>query len=537
MLVTGRGTIAKVTYAGEENAGEINKLLHAVVDNEDEFEPWEELVTKASSLEGGVTRNSSPSAIELVRNVFDCFLAKFPLFFGYWKKYADLEFSIGGTETAEMVYERGVSCISSCVDLWKDYCNFKIETCHNNDIIRELFERAAEFVGLDFFAHPFWEKYIDFEERMGESTNVAKIYARLIHLPTYQFNRYYEKFRAQINGTAPVESLTDAETLEQIQGQIKAEGQSYPANSPDLDRLLRTKIDAYYYEVYVRTQAEVGKRWDYEKAIKRGYFHVTPIEEEELVNWRKYLDLEEGVGDYKRIAFLYERCLVACALHEEFWLRYARWMFAQGKDEDARIIYMRASSIYVPIAEPTVRLHWARFEEKLDNIAYANLIHEQILEELPGHVETMISWAGVQRRHHGDQAALDKLEELIKANEDVAGRLTAEQARILWQCSGDIDKARQLFKDRSSNYPESRDFWLDYLRFEIAQPSVDQDEAHDRIKAVYDLMRAKARFSSEIMKELSHCYMAYLLDRGNKKAATEYMLLDKEVNGGLDGYV
>jgi pre-mRNA-processing factor 39 len=38
-----------------------------------------------------------------VRNVYDCFLAKFPYFFGYWKKYADLEFSIGGTETAEMV--------------------------------------------------------------------------------------------------------------------------------------------------------------------------------------------------------------------------------------------------------------------------------------------------------------------------------------------------------------------------------------------------------------------------------------------------
>ena len=41
--------------------------------------------------------------IELVRNVYDCFLTKFPLFFGYWKKYADLEFAIGGTETAEMV--------------------------------------------------------------------------------------------------------------------------------------------------------------------------------------------------------------------------------------------------------------------------------------------------------------------------------------------------------------------------------------------------------------------------------------------------
>lgn len=73
------------------------------VENEDDFERWEALVARASELEGGVTRNSSPSAIELVRNVYDCFLTKFPLFFGYWKKYADLEFAIGGTETAEMV--------------------------------------------------------------------------------------------------------------------------------------------------------------------------------------------------------------------------------------------------------------------------------------------------------------------------------------------------------------------------------------------------------------------------------------------------
>ena len=71
--------------------------------SEDEFEKWEALVLRAIELEGGVTRNSSPASIDLVRKLFDCFLAKFPLFFGYWKKYADFEFSIGGTETAEMV--------------------------------------------------------------------------------------------------------------------------------------------------------------------------------------------------------------------------------------------------------------------------------------------------------------------------------------------------------------------------------------------------------------------------------------------------
>lgn len=50
-----------------------------------------------------MNRNSSPQAIATTRDSYDRFLAKFPLLFGYWKKYADLEFSIAGTEAAEMV--------------------------------------------------------------------------------------------------------------------------------------------------------------------------------------------------------------------------------------------------------------------------------------------------------------------------------------------------------------------------------------------------------------------------------------------------
>jgi hypothetical protein len=60
-------------------------------------------VRGAEALEGGINRNSNPQAINTVRNSYDRFLAKFPLLFGYWKKYADLEFSITGTEAAEMV--------------------------------------------------------------------------------------------------------------------------------------------------------------------------------------------------------------------------------------------------------------------------------------------------------------------------------------------------------------------------------------------------------------------------------------------------
>lgn len=57
----------------------------------------------AEGQEGGINRNSSPNAITATRSIYDRFLAKFPLLFGYWKKYADLEFAIAGTEASEMV--------------------------------------------------------------------------------------------------------------------------------------------------------------------------------------------------------------------------------------------------------------------------------------------------------------------------------------------------------------------------------------------------------------------------------------------------
>jgi pre-mRNA-processing factor 39 len=85
----------------------------AQLENTDNFESWEKLVRAAETLEGGLNRNSSPQAIATIRDAYDRFLAKFPLLFGYWKKYADLEFSIAGTEAAEMV-RLGYRCQTRC---------------------------------------------------------------------------------------------------------------------------------------------------------------------------------------------------------------------------------------------------------------------------------------------------------------------------------------------------------------------------------------------------------------------------------------
>lgn len=367
---------------------------------------------------------------------------------------------------------------------------------------------------------------------MQEPANATKIYSRVLLLPIYQFSRYYEKFTALI-GTRPIEDLAEPEVLETIKSAMQLENQGFPEKAPlELERQLREKIHAYYYESYSRTQQDVQNRWNFEQAIKRAYFHVTELEDAELENWRKYLDFEEKQGDFERTSFLYERCLVACALYDEFWLRYARWMFSQGKEENTRIIYMRASCIFVPIEAPTVRLNWARLEEKLGRISVAREIHTSMLEQAPEHVETIISLAGVVRRHEGNDEAVKVLEDYIgQRTSQVGGVLAAEQARILWQCKGVVDEARQAFKDKHQKFLDSRDFWHKYLQFEIEQPSTDQEEAHKRVKAVHDLVRTKGRLSPDASKQLSHFYMTFLLNRGGKDAAEEYMKLDKEVNG------
>ena len=75
----------------------------AQLEEPEEFEHWDKLVRAAEAQEGGLGRNSSPQAIAATRDTYDRLLARFPLFFGYWKKYADLEFVVAGTEAAEMV--------------------------------------------------------------------------------------------------------------------------------------------------------------------------------------------------------------------------------------------------------------------------------------------------------------------------------------------------------------------------------------------------------------------------------------------------
>lgn len=394
-------------------------------------------------------------------------------------------------------------------------------------------------MGLDFLSHPFWDKYIEFEERLDAFDKIFSILGRVIHIPMHQYARYFERYR-QLAQTRPLNELASTETLSQFRTEIESASGNLPPGAKaeaEIERDLRLRLDTYHLEVFHKTQTETTKRWTYESEIKRPYFHVTDLDEGQLANWRRYLDFEETEGSYPRISFLYERCLVTCAHYEEFWLRYARWMSAQtGKEEEVRNIYQRASTIYVPIANPTVRLHYAYFEEMSDRVDIAKDIHNAILIQLPGNIEVIISLANLSRRHGGLEAAIEVYKAQLASTEcdlSTKAALVAEWSRLLWKIKGSPEDARQVFEKNQQYYLDSRPFWTSYLMFELEQPTsaAKEHEQYPRIRQVIDDIRSKSTIPAEVVKELVQTYMIYLLERGSGEAAKEYMTLDREIHG------
>lgn len=391
-------------------------------------------------------------------------------------------------------------------------------------------------MGLDFLAHPFWDKYIEFEERFEAHDKVFALLTRVIAIPMHQYARYFEKYRT-IAASRPVNELAPQNLFVGFQAEVLADPTLSGRGELEVDRAMRARLDNYHLDIFNNTQTETTKRWTYEQNIKRPYFHVTELDQDQLENWQKYLDFEESEGDYSRTAFLYERCVVTCAQYDEFWTRFVRWMYAQdGHEEEVRSVYQRACCLYVPIAKPAIRIMWSLFEEMSGRPTVAAAIYEAILVSIPGHIEAIIGLANLQRRQYGYDAAVQVYQKYIADAEcpsDAKGALTAEMARLAYKTKGSPDEARGIFQSQWQTYLDSSPFWTGYLGFEMDQITVADTEGqqYQRIRSVHDDIRRKSRLAPEVIRELSQKYMVYLTERNDKDAAKEYMDLDVEVNG------
>ncbi|XP_041121640.1 pre-mRNA-processing factor 39-like isoform X1 [Polyodon spathula] len=401
------------------------------------------------------------------RKAFDAFFSRYPYCYGYWKKYADLEKRHGNIKRAEEAYRQGLQAIPLSVDLWIHYINFLKESLDPSEPetesqLRSAYEHAVLAAGTDFRSDRLWEAYINWETELGNLREVTAIYDRLLGIPTQLYSHHFQRFREHIQNNLPKQFLSVDEFIKLRRelasvnghgGEDAPPGDDVPPGIEDLAdpakliteiENMRHRVIESRQEVFNHNEHEVSKRWTFEEGIKRPYFHVKPLEKAQLNNWKEYLDFEIENGTPERVAVLFERCLVACALYEEFWVKYAKYLENHSID-GVRHVYMKACTIHLP-KKPMVHLLWSAFEEQQGNIEEARGILKTFEETVPGLAMVRLRRVSLERRHGNLEEAESLLREAIKNGKtaSVSSFYSIKLARLLFKVQKSLQRAREV---------------------------------------------------------------------------------------------
>lgn len=74
--------------------------------------------------------------VEEICLVYDHFLSKFPLCYGYWGKYAAHMTRLCTTDKVVEVFEQAVLAATYSVGMWVDYCSFAMSSFEDPSDIR-----------------------------------------------------------------------------------------------------------------------------------------------------------------------------------------------------------------------------------------------------------------------------------------------------------------------------------------------------------------------------------------------------------------
>ncbi|KAJ1528804.1 hypothetical protein ONE63_007183 [Megalurothrips usitatus] len=475
---------------------ELEKYWKAVKDDPADFTGWTYLLQYVDQ----------ENDVEAAREAYDAFLSHYPYCYGYWRKFADYEKKKGNKDQCEEVFARGLKAIPLSVDLWIHYLNYcRAAHADEEDFLRGEYEKALDACGMEFRSDRLWESYLKWEVEAGRLLNVTALYDRLLATPTQAYNTHFESFQAHVNENPPNKILSIDEFLkirQEVLQQKKTFEQADAADDAappgdDLDAppgeeseqvkiakndeettAVRERIISIRKKLHSQTVDAVTARWNFEEGIKRPYFHVKPLERCQLKNWKEYLDYEIEQGEVKRIIVLFERCLIACALYEEFWIKFVK--FLQGlKDGDwtdnIRDVLRRACTIHHP-KKPSLHLFWSEFEESQGNYDKASDVLCHIEKLVPGMLQIVYRRINLERR----QGNLDKASELYEhyisnsQNKTIVVNTAVKYARFCWKVQDDIDKAISILRQALETDKESSRLYLQLINMEMERSPMNE---------------------------------------------------------------
>lgn len=445
------------------------------------------------------------SDVDAAREVYDAFLALYPYCYGYWRKYADYEKRKGDKHKSEEVFLRGLKAIPLSIDLWINYLNYcKTQYKDDENHIRDEYNRAIETCGLEFRSDKLWENYIKWELEGKHYQNTFLLYEKLLSTPTQGYKTHFQNFEEFVRTTQPNKILnTDeflslrSEVLQKLRSKPLGKEVNVPpsaappgddegdseepstAHADEETTLIRERIISSRKKLYKETVTAVLARWNFEEGIKRPYFHVKPLERSQLITWKEYLDFEIGQGDQKRTVILFERCLIACALYQEFWVKFIKYLEELPNDmsEKIRDVYERACLIHHP-KKAFLSLSWATFEENLGNVDEARKILQKLEENVPNILHVSVRRINLERRSGNVEAAASLYEKYIanaksKANFIV---LSIKYARFCWKILNNVKRGIHVLRKAIEKDSDNPRLYSQLVELTLMLQPLDEEE-------------------------------------------------------------
>lgn len=268
------------------------------------------------------------SAIKIaIERIFEEVLGRYPLLFGYWKKFTAVQYQLNGLEKSLEVLSTAVDAFPHSLELWCDYLNVLLANSADKiDHIRTNFQLGKKQVGYQFLSHPFWDMYIKFETDQKQWENVAELYQSISKIPLHQYARYYSSYKAFLTQHPGVQPTDDVE------------------------------------KIFAKTQKMVNEIWKYESQIKQNFFNLSVVGEKELDNWDTYLSFIIKRSEYSKdlVKSVFERCLIPCQFYEYFWLKYASWSKNTSSFEENIDVFERGSKS-LPLDKKQFRYGYLEF--------------------------------------------------------------------------------------------------------------------------------------------------------------------------------
>ena len=474
-----------------------------------DFTAWSKLL---AAVEEGATAYP-----ERVAPTFESFLAKFPLCFGYWCKYADLQRRLGeagsvdaaeAQEKAATIYDRALEAVPLSVELWKAYtAHVKAATAgQSSEKLRAAYKKATGRVGHDAAAAGLWDAFMEFEADRGTPETVCDVFKSMLGVDASgRTDELWRRFK-HLSKSYQTPELVSEEDRKALEARWKAQKKEGDANA-ELDALANSRV-AGMKELELQRQMEQLlleceqakndlvqnrlERQHYEAGVRRWYFHVKPLDEAQLRNWREYLTREETAAytnkeaHIKKVRALFERCLVPCALYAEFWLRYAAWCHSNIDATAALAVATRAATVFLP-RRPDVLAALAALLESAGRLDDARAAYEAVAA---GAVEAdhkaygAVLVANFERRVGGDVVGAY---EKALANGAEPAPTRAHLARYHCVVRNDVAAARAVLDQALEAEPEHAGLWQARARVEAHRVADDKAAAvFARVAEVYD---------------------------------------------------